>query len=214
MHDGEAMGRILLVALTLASACTTTRSGELACNVTSDCESGRVCDRGFCVTGDEAPVDAPDGTPIDATEIDAPPDADPFAAIEQMCLAAGYTKDATTGGLYRVVTNGQSWVNAQADCAGDVANATHLIVLSSAAEVTFAAATQPGWIGLSDRVTEGTFVTVTGETGDQRPFANGQPDNGDGSDDCIEISSGARLNDDQCGNGKRYLCECDGKPSI
>ena len=56
--------------------------------------------------------------------------------------------DATTGGYYRVVTTNKSWLDAQADCKDDVANATHLIVLSSAAENTFMR-TKLGWVGLS-----------------------------------------------------------------
>ena len=191
-------------------ACFPTPSEKFACESNSDCQGDRVCDLGYCVVGQRPPDGGGGGS--DAPSADAPPDADPFEAIKQMCIAAGYAVDAGSGGVYRAVATGTSWTNAQADCKDDVANATHLIVLSTPAEVTFMA-TKLGWIGLSDRAAEGVFVTVTGETGDQRPFGNGQPDNGGGDENCVEMISGGKLNDDQCGNNKRYVCECDGKTS-
>ena len=124
-------------------------------------------------------------------------------------MAAGYLA-ASNGGYYRLPPNQASWLTGEADCANDVVGATHLVVLSDAAEVQLAA-TAPGWIGLSDQVTEGTFVTVTNELGDQRPWASGQPDN-TGDEDCTRIQSNGTLDDDQCGNSRFYTCECDGKP--
>lgn len=190
-----------------------TPSAGYACETTADCDPGRVCTTGYCVVGREA-VDGPLGQGQDAAPesgADAappPPDADPFPAIAQQCQAVGYTLVA--GGYYRSVGSGQPWLGAQADCANDVPGATHLIVLSTAAEVAYMQA-QRGWIGLSDRVTEGTFVTVTGETGDLRPWESGQPDNGSGSEDCVQMKQG--LDDDQCNNDHRYVCECDGRAS-
>lgn len=203
--------RAALLAVIAVAGCFPERSAEFACKVDTDCDPDRFCDIGYCVVGPRHGTDS--GTPVDmAPPVDLPPDADPFAQIAQMCMTAGYTLASGPNGLYRSVGNGTSWQNAQADCKDDVANATHLIVLSTPEEVTFMA-TQLGWIGLSDIGHEGTFTTVTGETGDQRPFGNGQPDNGGGNENCVEMQSGGKLNDDQCGNNKRYVCECDGKMS-
>ncbi len=195
----------------LAACDFPTPSQDYACRVNADCETGRICERGYCVIGTAGPnPDASNTVTPDAAIDGAPmPDADPFAQIRQQCIAAGYTQDAS--GLHRAVGNGQSWVNAQADCADDVPGATHLIVLSSAAEVSYAAG-QLGWIGLSDRTTEGQFQNVTLEPNDLRPWEPGQPDNGGGSEDCAHIRSSGRLDDDQCGNGRDYICECDGRP--
>lgn len=55
-------------------------------------------------------------------------------------------------------------------------------------------------------------MTVTGETGDQRPFSSGQPDNGGGNENCVQYKSDG-LDDDQCSNAHRYVCECDGRMS-
>ena len=188
-----------------------TPSKAYACQTTADCEGGRVCTSGYCVIGSDG-VDAQQG-PDASSQVDAmPPDADPFAMIAAQCQAAGYVQVASLTSLYRSVGSGQNWTNAQADCAKDVPGATHLIVLSSQTEVTYMGA-QRGWVGLSDRATEGTFTTVTGETGDLRPWDSGQPDNGSGSEDCVQMKA-TGLDDDQCGNNHRYVCECDGRPPL
>ena len=203
------MRRWLFASLVIAGACDFPHpSEEYACRVTADCESGRVCTGGFCVLGQESKTpDAANTVPVDAA-VDAMIDADPFAMTRQQCLLAGYTQDAS--GLHRAVATNATWLNAETDCANDVSGATHLIVLSSTAEVTYAAG-QLGWIGLSDRATEGLFVNVTNEPNDLRPWASGQPDNGGGNEDCAQMKAGGQLDDDQCGNGHRYICECDGR---
>ncbi len=203
----------LVLLLALFAACDfPTPSEEYACRVTADCESGRVCETGYCVIGHTNGPDSSVGAgPSDAAVDGAvvPPDADTFPQVVQQCIAAGYDA-ASNGGYYRLPPNPASWVNAEADCANDVVGATHLIVLSNTAEVQIAS-TEPGWVGLSDRITEGTFVNVTNEANDQRPWASGQPDNGSGAEDCARILSSGQLDDDQCGNNRYYACECDGK---
>jgi hypothetical protein len=185
-------------------------SAQYACRVTSDCESGRVCESGFCVVSSNATVDAPGGT--DASPL--PADADPAAILAAECTAKGYALASGPNGYYRLGVGSKQWLDAQADCAADVPGKSHLIVLSTLDEVTYLRSLAlPRWIGLSDRTTEGTFTTVTGENGDQRPFASGQPDNGGGSEDCVQMKSGGLLDDDQCGNSHPFVCECDGRPS-
>jgi len=206
--------RIVCGVLLLLTACEfPSRAAPYACESNADCEPGRGCDdQGFCVltldggTGEATTLDALGGRSLDAT---LAPDADLIAA---QCQAAGYTFVPAASGYYRVFTAGASWTGAQAACKSHVAGASHLIVLSTTAEVSYMA-TQLGWVGLSDGAAEGQFVTVTGETGDQRPFQNGQPDNGSGSEDCVQMVSGGQLNDDQCDNDHRYVCECDGRTS-
>lgn len=204
-----------LILVVLAACEFPTPSEDYACRITTDCETGRVCEMGYCVIGQAASgPDASTANPPADGGADAPaPDADPFPAIAAQCVAAGYTMSPTAGGYYRPGAGTASWTNAELDCANDVAGATHLIVLSTTAEVSYMAS-QLGWIGLSDRITEGTFVTITGETGDQRPWASGQPDNGGGNENCAQMKTGGQLDDDQCGNAHKYVCECDGKPAL
>ncbi len=209
--------RSWFILVTLVGCDFPTRSDAYACDTTADCVSGRVCEQGYCVLGTGGGMDSSklDSTilPNDGpnTVTDSPPDADPFVAIASQCVAQGYTLVAGPAGYYRPVTVGASWLNAQADCKDDVAGATHLIVLSTPAESTYMLS-RLGWVGLSDRITEGTFVTVTAETGDQRPFSAGQPDNGNGNENCVQMKADG-LDDDQCGNNHRYVCECDGRSS-
>jgi hypothetical protein len=211
---GVALGALGAFVLGGAAGCSFPEpSAEYACRTTSDCDSGRVCESGFCVVSSNAVVDAPGG-------VDAPPlpaDADPAAVLAAQCLAKGYALASGPNGslgYYRLGVGNKQWLDAQADCAADVPGASHLIVLSTVDEVTYLRGLAlPRWIGLSDRTTEGTFTTVTGETGDQRPFASGQPDNGSGSEDCVQMRSGGQLDDDQCDNTHPFVCECDGRPS-
>ncbi len=152
---------------------------------------------------------------IDAaiSEIDAPvqmmPDADPQGAIRAACMAKGYTAANGLTSLYRASAIARTWVNAEAECAADVAGATHLVVLSSTVESSFIES-KLGWVGLSDRATENLFVNVTAEPNDQRPFLNGQPDNGGGEEDCAQMKQGGP-DDDQCDNTHAFVCECDGR---
>ena len=208
--------KIVCCALSLLAACAfPARSERYACQTTADCDQGRTCDEfGFCV---KATVDAggdtmaPDdgGLTDDATVF---MDASSAQVLAMKCQAAGYTLAAGPNGYYKSVATGATWVNAQAACAADVPGSSHLIVLSTTAEVTYMAG-QLGWVGLSDRTTENQFLYVTGELG-ERPWAGGQPDNGSGSEDCAQMKSGGLLDDDQCGNSHRYVCECDGRMSM
>lgn len=139
------------------------------------------------------------------------PDGNGMTAVFAACMAKGYTAASGMTSLYRASAMSRDWPAAQAECASDVAGATHLIVLSQAAESQFMQ-TKLGWVGLSDQATEGTMVNVTLEPNDQRPFLPDQPDDGGGEEDCVQMKSGG-LDDDQCENSHVYVCECDGRPS-
>jgi Lectin C-type domain len=146
-----------------------------------------------------------------ATQPDAAVDASPDGnAIPVACTANGYAARGTLTSLYRAGAATKTWLDAEAECAADVPGATHLVVLSTTDEVAYIKTTL-GWVGLSDRATEGTFVNVTNEPGDLRPFANNQPDNGSGDENCAHMKTTAGLDDDQCNNPHSYLCECDGR---
>ena len=219
------MLRVLGIAVVVCGCSFPTPSEDFACSSQDQCApSGRVCDRGFCVVSEAdaaVTVDPPDAPP---DQPDAPP-VDPFIQVAQMCRDAGYA-DFGTSGLYKKHLDQAdqiSWTAARNDCQDDITDATHLIVLSTTDEVTFmqGLTTADAWVGLNDIFTEaGTvganFVTVTDEANTQHPFAPGEPNNGNGSnEDCVAMRGSDNLLDDKpcAGFNARYVCECDGKPS-
>jgi hypothetical protein len=157
----------------------------------------------------DAAVDAPPPPPVDAG-VDAPPP--PPDAAAPTC-PGGYVAVDGLASRYRVVTSQyRRWTGAEADCEDDGAG-THLVVLDSAAELALLDARlgETFWVGVSDRVNEGTWRTVTGVPA-LLPWNSGEPNDILG-EDCGEIAGGG-LNDLDCGAFRRYVCECDGLPAI
>jgi hypothetical protein len=200
--------RELLVALSLVAGCFPNKSNVYECDSNDDCTLDRVCSANkFCIVGDRDPDGGIDAPP------DVPPDADPFEAQKTMCITAGYTAvPAANNRLYRRVVTGLPWLNAEADCADDVPGATHLVVISDTVENDLIK-TELGWVGLSDRVTEGTFVTVNGELNDFRVWAPGRPDGGN-NENCVSMKTTAGLDDNDCPTAQAYTCECDGRAAV
>jgi hypothetical protein len=167
----------------------------------------------------DAPVDPSDAeqgdaniVPLDAPEDDAepPPDA-PVDAFVLVC-PSGYIDVSGQTSKYRLITLTQSWTSAEADCEND-GTGTHLAVISdnnedNAIDALSAASSQ--WIGVSDRVNEGTFRNVTGPSTAYFDWATGDPDSG-AQGDCVAII-GTRWEDGNCGSLAQAVCECDGVP--
>nr|XP_039274127.1 C-type lectin lectoxin-Thr1-like [Styela clava] len=67
------------------------------------------------------------------------------------------------------------------------------------------------WIGLNDIQHENTFVWEDGVTAkaDSIPWHEGEPNDANGNEDCVDIASGFdwNLNDQYCGAKLQYLCE-------
>jgi glucose/arabinose dehydrogenase len=80
------------------------------------------------------------------------------------------------GKEYILTSRAQSWEQAQAEAQNRGGN---LVTINDAAEETWLkqnfGGTQPKWIGLTDRITEGTFQWVNGETSTYRNWAPGEP---------------------------------------
>ena len=165
---------------------------------------------GFEGLADQPPSDVPPR--IDSQIADGPVDDGPTVDA-QMC-PPGYTQIGPSS--YKGVGNQAiPWLSAEDACALD---GTHLIVLDSEIErnATKAFLDKNVWIGLSDRVTEGTFIPVT----DQQtnfppatgvPWAAGQPDGAQPNEHCVQmLVTTGELEDIPCGNGRAYICECDG----
>lgn len=126
-------------------------------------------------------------------------------------------------GRYRHVTTVATWEDARDDCANDGAS-THLVVFANVAELDAVALLfgQKIWIGLSDRVTTGTYQWVTLEATGGFPPATGPPwkggqpnDGGGGTEDCVEMDAAGLWDDRPCDNDtNQYVCECDAFPDV
>ncbi len=112
---------------------------------------------------------------------------------------------------YRVINNSREWDEAEAACEAD---GHHLAIPDNASELTAmytALITQNIWIGVTDRVVEGTYRTVTGGIQTYLPWGLGEPD----TDDCIFIDGlTTQLVAQDCDSGRRYICECDGAAAV
>ncbi|CAG5135932.1 unnamed protein product [Candidula unifasciata] len=71
------------------------------------------------------------------------------------------------------------------------------------------------WVGLTDIATEGNFVWADGESTANVslpiPWDEGQPDDADNEEDCVEMgkSSVDFINDLQCYKTSRFICEAE-----
>jgi hypothetical protein len=196
--------RAAIVLLALA-ACRITE--PFPCALDEHCGPGGRCEpAGYCSFPDPA---CADGRRYDELA---------GGGVAGQCVAsptcpASYTATIPgTGSRYRVVTQPASWPDAQADCADDGAG-THLVVIGSDAERTGvgALAGDDLWIGLSDRAVEGSFRWVTGAATPFTAWAAGQPNDADGTEDCVEQKRMMDAWHDQpCTELLAYVCECDG----
>lgn len=143
--------------------------------------------------------------------IDAVPDAAPDAAA----CGAGYNLHPD-GQLssYRIGIM-DSWDHAEAACEADGYGA-HLVVFDNAVEmnaneaIAQAFGSTPFWIGISDRVTDMSFIPVTGGVPAFLPSWAAKAPSIVGPS-CVLFDPNARtLQDAQCGVVAYYVCECDG----
>jgi len=123
---------------------------------------------------------------------------------------------------YKEVPPGKSWVLAERDCESEGA---HLVVIDDDAENLYVksiaekavtnntSTNQLTWIGLGDQATEGHFQWVTGAPVGLTYWADGEPNNLYGLEDCVEVRATGQWNDDRCEVPMSYVCECDGAVS-
>jgi hypothetical protein len=120
-----------------------------------------------------------------------------------------------------VTTANIAWTAAKTACE-NLQPGAHLVTFETAEEAEYVpGALKPqkrGWIGLSDRATESTFMWVTGEPVAYTNWRTSEPSNGgaSGNEDCGTYGLATELwawNDLDCAGGAAgtfgYICEVD-----
>jgi hypothetical protein len=139
---------------------------------------------GACGASIGSPGNSPDATDsIDAPPIDATPDARPCTGGDQSMMAPD-------GSCLMFFGATQNYVDAKATC---VAASAHLAFVTSAALDAVAvqlAGANDTFIGLSDQITEGTFVWDDGSPLVYSNWELNEPSNGGGhyQEDCVVIA--------------------------
>jgi hypothetical protein len=116
---------------------------------------------------------------------------------------------------YRFATAADRWDSAEQACEAD-GRGSHLVVFNDAPEMSAIEGLVMGtviWVGISDRVRDGTFLDVMGEI----PLFKPQWQSTDPSfpgPGCVEFDpSSRRIHDAACSTQVAYVCECDGVPA-
>ena len=111
------------------------------------------------------------------------------------------------------MTNGTSWGSARNICANDGA---YLVIIDDAAEDSAIRAFMPDdavspyfWVGVTDAINEGEYITSLGAPATYLPWAASQPNGG--PEDCVLLADVGGFWDWPCGQGPQYFaCECAG----
>lgn len=154
---------------------------------------------------DAALVDA--AAPIDASLVDAAPDAPPDAATG--CPAGYQPLPGIATHYYKRVAIAAGWTNQRAICGNEPAN-VYLAIPNDDAELLalVALAGEPFWIGISDAAEEGDYMTVLGAPATFVPWAQSEPDN-NGNQDCVRArDQTGRFETELCGVPSIAICEC------
>ena len=114
----------------------------------------------------------------------------------------------TSKSMYSIHTTKKTQREAQNDC---IRRGGNLASVSSKEEndklrVQFS---EPFWIGLDDRQTEGTFRWVDGKKSNYKNWAGGEP-NDWSNEDCVSIKKDGKWNDLDCDSMAQYACKYGG----
>ncbi len=138
-------------------------------------------------------------------------DAGGDAMPDAFTCPAGYTFEAATGSCYRGSNAPLSWLAAEAACEADGA---HLVAIADATEAAVAdryrgSPTDFAWIGGTDLVTEGLYVSVFNESATYVVFAANEPEGA--MEDCLLLVANLQVADGTCTFPDDYICEYDGR---
>lgn len=103
---------------------------------------------------------------------------------------------------YRTVAVERSWDQARTDCAADGA---YLAIPDDALEAGSEAIRD--WVGITDAVQDGVWLTLDGVPATFLPWLPGQPDGGP-TENCARLEDD-QLEDRECTDLRDYSCECE-----
>jgi hypothetical protein len=166
----------------------------------------------FSQSSADGGVGIADTARVDTARVDAP-----RLSLDAGECPAGYLVAGAS--CYRPVIDAMpqpTWLEAETLCEADAVGA-HLVVIDDATEaqvVDALANIVDHYIGASDLVNEGTFVTVTGQALGYSVWLAGEP-NGGTVENCLVFDSDVRrLSDLICTDTDDYVCEYDGIPAV
>lgn len=214
------MRALLVLPLALAlTACL--RSTEFQCQTSAQCGTGGVCEStGYCSLPDDtcgrrySPSAGAlanqcvggsgiDGG-VDGPGIDATPDAE---------TCPGFTALGGAPHRYMLVSTAATWGVQVSTCMA-AAPAAYLAIPDDSNELAaldmLAGGAAPYWVGISDRGTEGTWLTVNNTPQTFLPWAPNHPVTMPPNNkvDCVHAAS-AQLTDDTCFVSLPAICECE-----
>jgi hypothetical protein len=125
-----------------------------------------------------------------------------------VCERAGWTVRSTDGHAYLVLHVAAGWDAARDACR---ARGAHLDILHDRDEHAFVVSLCSGtcWLGAQDREHEGAFAWTTGEPFTFRAFAPQEPDDVDGTYDCLAFGPDHAWHDRRCDQPNEVVCEID-----
>lgn len=160
--------------------------------------------------------------------------------LDAFVCPSGYAPltGAPAGSLYRVSggpngtgnTGRSNWVDAQLDCGNDGVG-THLAIPETEEEyqaLSDAVSGATRWLGVTDRITEATWIPIIGGTTFVGHWFGNTPEQGDSgaaNNDCMTLCASTRTGplgtihiaeampcaDTDADDARGYICECDGR---
>jgi hypothetical protein len=133
------------------------------------------------------------------------------------CVTCTLFPGAAGATQYHHCPTALGWAQAEAVCQGLDG---HLLVLDSPEEEQALAAIWPdfawwnGWLGLTDAAQEGVWLTPEGQAPAWTAFAEGEPNDSGGNEDCVERWGMSSWNDCDCAGPRPFICEapCTAEP--
>lgn len=136
---------------------------------------------------------------------DPEPDGRSNVADSQGCPTSYAPLSTGLSHVYRPIPTALSWTMQMSTCAADGA---YLAIPESPFELdTLVGVAGETWIGISDRATEGRFLTVFDTVPSFLPWQVGQPDDFMMNEDCV-VATPSGLNDLPCNVLRPAICEC------